>query len=283
MFVVIVWGGAALLLAGMLWKKQHGNPDIRILTYGSPRVASRELVKHLIGIPHQRHVNHDDLVPQIPIQTPFFGAKADKWWEHFYKHRPLFWRIHSLDEEHHYKHHGDLVQLVSFTSYSLATNNNDKEKELLLLPKHHRITSFGSVYGNGNDSYELQEHALIEKSVHDHTMSQYVPNLHAQLIAMEEGDFYKFHSDMITLIEQDIKRLENIIPQVLKAAQYGRTDYTAMTVVQEECLRKIKLYEEFKKELKKVFKYQEPPITLLFADQPEDRHIRGQINEKSFQ
>lgn len=233
-------GGAGALIISALIQKNYRSNNLKLFTYGMPRTGTHSFVAKFNNIVHYRHVNNHDLVPQVPFKWMNTNSKKESNvplpLEILKGTSPLLYVADSLfnrvtdDDNDNYHHHGNLVQLLT---YSIEKHQPKKVKQVLLTPYQTHIKSMTFAIDKQDDSFILadslrKEHvdingyaSTIIDSGLDHMMSEYIPNLKAQLnILLNDylSNTYKEASDELEYTEAHLTKAYHQISHELAAS-----------------------------------------------------------------
>lgn len=309
-------GAGALLLSGLIHDSYHPE-TLRLFTYGMPRTGTHSFVNRYKNILHYRHVNNHDLVPQVPMRwmntNPDDKNANTSIWIYL---SPALYLWDSLKErtvdndDDNYQHHGNLVQLLT---YSKNKHHPEPVEQVLLTPRQTHITSLSLISNKIDDSYRLAD-SLSEDYIDingyidtgmssslDHMMSEYIPNLKAQLNLLLDDTLDQSYQAAVQAVQQTEQKLVKSY-QELKAgqvdalgmqyiarkdpaanAQYEYQRSQALLKIKQEIELNKKLAlnnQRVRKELQALAKDSTllPINTLLFGDQMLDKEqVRGQL------
>lgn len=209
-------GGAGALLLSALIKDKYNPPQLCLYTYGMPRTGTRSFVERYQDIPHYRHVNNHDLVPQIPMTwVNTDTSEGLNGWDVFSSGITLVKKMLTDNDDDHYLHHGQLSQLLTYQD----------PKQILLTPRQTQVTMCDMAKLATNDSVALMAH-LTEASVVEHGMDQYIPNLWQQLCALSDDSLMASYQRAITVLDQEIEALQQSYVVAKDAWSNSLSDWT---------------------------------------------------------
>lgn len=216
-------GGAGALILSSLVNDKLSFEQLRLFTYGMPRTGTYSFVSRYKQIVHHRHVNNHDLVPQVPMRwmntNPDDKSANTPIWIYL---SPALYLWDSLKErtvdndDDNYQHHGNLVQLLT---YSKNKHHPEPVEQVLLTPRQTHVTSLSLISNKIDDSYRLAD-SLSEdyidingyidtgmNSALDHMMSEYIPNLKAQLVLLLDDTLDQSYQAAAQVVQQTEQRL----------------------------------------------------------------------------
>ncbi|MGV3003439.1 lipase family protein [Vibrio sp. E150_018] len=216
-------GGAGALLLSAVIQNIYHPATLRLYTYGMPRTGTHSFVSRYKSIVHYRHVNNHDLVPQVPMRwmntNPDDKNANTPIWIYL---SPALYLWDSLkdrvvdNDDDNYQHHGNLVQLLT---YSKNKHQPEPVEQVLLTPRQTHVTSLSLISNKIDDSYRLAD-SLSEdyidingyidtgmNSALDHMMSEYIPNLKAQLVLLLDDTLDQSYQAAAQVVQQTEQRL----------------------------------------------------------------------------
>ncbi|WP_233902684.1 type VI secretion system tip protein TssI/VgrG [Vibrio owensii] len=297
-------GGAGALLISALLKQYFSPNTLRLHTYGMPRTGTHTFVKNYNSIVHYRHVNNHDLVPQVPFKWTNTNTE-DTTWRSWGKRIGITGKVMSLldkvvdSDDDNYHHHGNLVQLLT---YSPEKHQPNDVKQVLLTPKQTHITSLTFAQDKQDDTFVLantlsKEHidlngyvATVLDSGLDHMMSEYIPNLKAQLEMLLEGTLFQSYENANRELKATIESLNQGHQTLQKEYEksqsipyhVGEAKRISLKMEQETIEELVANLKRIQRELGVLINSPAllPPITLLYGNAaPLVIDIKGQIDE----
>ncbi|EJS4016943.1 lipase [Vibrio parahaemolyticus] len=221
-------GGASATIASALLKENKYSSKIRLYTYGSPRTGTRSFVERYQSIVHYRHVNDDDLVPQVPMKWVNTADQKDSKYLYILKKYGmaggLFEAATEIDDQDddNYHHHGRLTQLLTYQM---------PNRQVLLTPKQTHIPMFGTIKEMDKDSYDLlvdiESNTSIRQQVDEHGMASYIPNIKELLYLLTSKSLKGHYEQVISELQEKQRKLEitNRSTKMEKAGMAGDWHY----------------------------------------------------------
>ncbi|WP_417881349.1 lipase family protein [Vibrio sp.] len=229
-------GGAGALLLSALIQNTYQPATLRLFTYGMPRTGTYSFVSRYKQIVHHRHVNNHDLVPQVPMRwmntNPDDKYASHPWWAFI---NPILDLVVDNDSDN-YQHHGNLTQLLT---YSENKHHPEPVEQVLLTPRQTHINSLTLLSNKIDDSYRLADSlsqdyidingyiGTVVDSGMDHKMSEYIPNIKAQLRFLLNDNLDKSYQAAARVVENTTR----LLVKSYKELKIGQTDAFGMQYV----------------------------------------------------
>ncbi len=191
-------GGAGATILSALLKEKNCTSGLRLYTYGSPRTGTRSFVERYQSIVHHRHVNDDDLVPQVPMKWVNTADQEDGKYLYLLKEfgsaGEVFEKLTEIEDQDddNYHHHGQLTQLLTYQS---------PNQQILLTPRQTHIPMFGIIKSTDKDSFELltdiESNTSIIQQLEEHGMDSYITNIAQQLDLLTNTSLIEHYHQVI--------------------------------------------------------------------------------------